>query len=120
MKKNGFTLIELIGTIVILSLALIILVPTVTKNIKDGMKDADEKTKSAIELAAKNWTIDNMENIGESYCVTVETLQNEGYLDRNLKMPSTSNSNINAAGVQISLKSGAEKKSYTYTYKDNC
>lgn len=120
MKKNGFTLIELVGTIVILSLALIIVVPTVTKNLRTGMTDADEKTKASIELAAKNWAIDNMETVGNSYCVTVSTLQNGGYLDNNLKMPSNGKSDINNAGVQISLKSGTDKKTYTYTYKSSC
>ncbi len=119
MKKNGFTLIELIGTIVILSLALIILVPVVTKQVKDGMEKSDKNTKASIELAAKNWAIDNMGTVGNGYCVTVATLQNGGYLDKNLKMPS-SGASINSAGVQISIKSGTDKKTYTYTYKNNC
>ena len=120
MKKNGFTLIELVGTIVILSLALIIVVPTVTKNVRNGMKDADKNAKSAIELAAKNWATDNMVTVGESYCVTVLELQNGGYLDKNLKMPSNGNTNINNAGVKIEVKTGTDKKTYSYKFVEKC
>ena len=81
MKKNGFTLIELIGTIVILSVILMLIVPEVTKRVKDASKDADEKTIENIELAAKNYASDNK---GET-CVTVQKLINEGYLDLNDK-----------------------------------
>ncbi|MBR3897933.1 MAG: type II secretion system protein [Bacilli bacterium] len=120
MKKNGFTLIELVGTIVILSLALIIVVPTVTKNVRNGMIDADTNAKSSIELAAKNWATDNMGTVGESYCVKVLDLQNQGYLDKNLKMPSNGNANINNAGVRIGIKAGTDKKTYTYKYVESC
>lgn len=117
--KKGFTLIELVGTIVILSLALLIVVPVVTNNVKKGMQNADKDTKASIELAAKNWAIDNMGTVGTGYCVTVINLQNNGYLDKNLKMPSTK-ADINTAGVQITQKIINNEKTYTYEYKDQC
>ena len=59
MKNKGFTLIELIGTIVILSLLLLIISPLVTRSIKEGTEKADNQAKTSIELAAKNWASDN-------------------------------------------------------------
>ena len=59
MKNKGFTLIELIGTIVILSLLLLIISPLVTRSIRNGVKNADEQAKTNIEMAAKNWASDN-------------------------------------------------------------
>lgn len=87
MKKNGFTLIELIGTIVILSVILMLIVPEVTKRVKDASKDADEKTIENIELAAKNYASDNKDKT----CVEISTLKSEGYLDDDAKIPKDKN-----------------------------
>ena len=39
MKKNGFTLVELLATIVILCITITIVIVQVDKNIKDDKKD---------------------------------------------------------------------------------
>ena len=50
MKSKGFTLIELLGVIVVLSLLALIIVPSVTKSIQNGQKEADENTKNRISI----------------------------------------------------------------------
>ena len=129
MNKKGFTLIELIGTIVILSLTLLILIPNVTRSIKSGTTKADEQTKTSIELAAKNWASDHKgdlpKNKDGSKIVAVTELQSQGYLDDDLKLPSTSAS-INSACVKITKTNDDEvtaktgKKAYSYEYLDAC
>ncbi len=117
MKNKGFTLIELIGTIVILSLILLIITPAITNSLKKGMDNADEQTKESIVMAARNWASDNKDKLPT--IVNLNKLQEEGYIDDNIKLPSTTK-NINSACVEIKLKDQATKTAYTYTYKDNC
>ncbi len=108
--KNGFTLIELIGTVVIMALALLIIVPTVSRSMKQGVKDADEKAIANVELAAENYNSDNP----GSACVTIATLQNQGYLDADLKRPSD---NTNLTGRVKITKTVTSSKKIKYTFK---
>lgn len=120
MKNKGFTLIELIGTIVILSLLLLIVSPLVTRSVKKGTKEVDDQAKANIELAAKNWKSDNKGNTANY--VTVSDLIDGGYLDEEVKLPSTSSS-ISSACVKIETTYENEntgKKVYEYIYQDTC
>ena len=40
MKKKGFTLIELLAVIVVISVISLLLIPVVTKNIRESKKNA--------------------------------------------------------------------------------
>lgn len=120
MKNRGFTLIELIGTIVILSLLLLIVSPLVTRSIKEGVAKADEQAITNIKLAAKNWVSDSG-NITNAR-VTVSELIDDGYLDSEVKLPSTAK-DIRFTCVLITLKYENEntgKKVYEYEYRDIC
>ena len=119
MKNKGFTLIELIGTIVILSLLLLIVSPLVTRSVKEGTKKADDQAKANIEMAAKNWKSDNKSSNATS--VTVSELINGGYLDEEVKLPSSSGqTDLSAACVEITQKPESPRKIYEYKYKDSC
>ena len=60
MNKKGFTLIELIGVIVLISLMVLIIIPTVDKVIKQGQEVANQQLESNILLAAQNWASDHL------------------------------------------------------------
>ena len=83
-KKNGFTLIELMAVIVILSIVLIL----VTKNVIGAKKDSEEKTKyiAAKEIVeiAKAYMISK--NIKED-CINVEKMVDDGYLEKDVTNP---------------------------------
>ena len=117
MKNRGFTLIELLGVIVILSLLLLIIIPSVTSNIKKGQKEADNDTTNSIVLAAKNWASDNKETVKDNspYTVTVSTLQSDGYLPKNIKLPSKGCS-LNNASVTITATETTNNTKYDYKY----
>ncbi len=60
MKKDGFTLVELLIVVAILAILVIIIMPNIT-NIRDDVLEKDYKTKvSNIETAAKDWAYDNL------------------------------------------------------------
>ncbi len=95
MKTRGFTLVELLAVIVILGLIALVSVPAITGLLKSGKEDLANSQKETIELAAKNWASD-IANVGKlpstdgsSICVNLSTLQQQGYVDLDLKNPKT-------------------------------
>lgn len=81
MKNKGFTLIELVGTLVILSLMLLIITPAISNSLKKGVQDADKQTQGSIIMAAKNYFSDNKDKAKDKACVNLSDLQSEGYID---------------------------------------
>ncbi len=113
MRNKGFTLIELIGTIVILSLLLIIIIPAVGNKLKKGTEDAEEQTKKSIILAAKNYESDHP----EADCVDLFTLQQQGYIDYKIKSPKDETKELTDIKIIIdktTMSSGKIKKKFIY------
>ena len=117
MKKQGFTLIELIGTIVLISVMALIIVPGVSRIIKQSEINAANQEKENIILAAKNWVLDNKNSIPKLYnsymSVYVSDLINKGYIDKE---------NLSYNGcVRITNKRGANQKRdvLKYDYIEN-
>lgn len=117
MKSKGFTLIELLGVIIILSLLLMIIVPSVVGSIQDGQENADESTTNSIVLAARNWLSDNRDVVENNspYTITVATLKNEGYLEGDITLPSKGCS-LNNASVTITVTEKENNTKYDYKY----
>ena len=84
--KKGFTLVELLGVIIILGILSTFVVINVTKWVSDKSGGIDEYTKESIYLAANNYlqSYDNFEIEKDSYCVKINDLITEGYLDKTL------------------------------------
>ena len=117
MNNKGFTLIELLGVITLISLIALIIVPAVSKTINKGATTSDKQVIESIELAAENWALDNKENLPGN--VTVKELKDKGYIDSDLKMPSTKENISDDSCVQITpIKENS--KIYKYEYKENC
>ena len=58
LTRFGFTLVELRAVIVILSVVLIIAVPTLVSNIKERKQSASQHVYELIKSAARNYEID--------------------------------------------------------------
>lgn len=121
MKKNAFTLIELLATIVILSLLVLLTVTTVSsqyKNKKDSLYDNQLQT---IKLAAEMWGSENkskLENYNNEACVSITLgyLKNEGYIDNNIKNPKTGEL---LKDEEIFVNITPKLQGYTYEVNDN-
>lgn len=87
MKKSGFTLIELIGIIFIISLILLVAVPTINSVIEQGEENKKQEALNNIYMATENYLMANydeyssLDNIGASEYIYVMDLINQQYMD---------------------------------------
>lgn len=83
MKKNAFTLIELIAVILILGILVIVIMPIFTETLNRTKERLNESQKNEIIKAARNWGMQklSLESTQNVKYVTIETLQNDGFLD---------------------------------------
>ena len=121
MNKKGFTLVELLGTIVIIALVIGGITFGVISIIKETKKQGSGISTSSIEKTAsiyaeeKNndedyWNrIDNRKGYeGEYFCVTIGELQNKGLLDND----------INFENISANLENPINKSTYVGIRKD--
>lgn len=91
MKKNGFTLMELLGVIVILSILAALVTPIIQGQLNKANDDLYQAQIENIKNAAKNWTADHpsMIPVSGSYKLTLNELQTGGYIAEEVKNPKT-------------------------------
>lgn len=89
MKKNGFTLIEIIAVIGILAMLLLIIVPSINNILSRSRENLNEEQQNEIISAARTWAAEHLELVpdeeggmapSQNY-VTIKTLQDYGYLE---------------------------------------
>lgn len=86
MRNKGFTLIELIATLIILSIVAIIVVPNIYENMKEAKSGIKITQLESIIDSAKEWAADHITELStekDTY-VFLKDLQNGGYIDYDL------------------------------------
>lgn len=83
MKKNGFTLIEVLGAVTLLAILSLIVVMVVDKSLKDSKETLSSVQIENIRSAAGMWRTDNIQVIPEDgyFTIFLSTLQDNGYID---------------------------------------
>ena len=114
MKKKGFTLVELLAVIVILSLVLVIAVPSVNKYIKQSKEKAYDAQISTIIEAAQAYASANSGLLPrkEEFVVkiTLGQLKSSGLIKEEVKNPNDDKYFDDALTIEI------KKKGETYNY----
>lgn len=116
MKKKGFTLIELMGVIMILGVIALIAIPVVDRQLKESKKDLSQTQKENIKDAAKMWAAKNIYNLpesGASCYIKYSDLTSGGYLKEELKDPNT-NVEFSDDTVSIKVEKDANYNKYNY------
>ena len=94
--KNGFTLVELLGVIIIISLLALLTSVAVTKLVKDSKQQISNVQKELIKSSAEMWGADNLDKLpsGNS-CkyLTLKDLKDYGLLSQDI-VDSTNNGEI--------------------------
>ena len=120
MKRNGFTLAELLGVMVILSIIGIITIPAVTDSLQKYRSSLCESQVKEIIAAARAWGADNILVLpteeGYTYTLSLETLAQYGYIDKEIKNP-VAKENFSLTETKVTITRTGKK--YTYTIDQN-
>ena len=119
MKNKGFTLLELLGVVIILGALSLITFPIILNQIKNAKQGIKDSTKALIIDAAKDYYEDNSNNYdrveGMTYCIDIETLTDENYLNKNLK-----DENLNNMDTSEKVKMFYHNDKFNYDIVDKC
>ena len=118
--KKGFTLIEIIGIIILLSLIGLLVYPTIMRIIGDSKEDLYQKNISEIERMAANWASVNEDKLPKvdkrGYYLKIEEMEKEGFIDGDVTNPKTGEAMQGCVGIIYN----EEKKRHDYKYYDDC
>lgn len=113
--KKGFTLVELLGVIVILGVLALIATNVISNTLNETKDDLYEIQISSIIAGAKTWASSNIfelpENDNEFIIVTLRQLKEGGFVDQNISNPKTEEQFSNDLEIKIT------KVGNNYTYE---
>ena len=113
MNKKGFTLIEILGVIVIVGLLLLIVAPNLLNRINPKETEISNLQKEMLEEAAGLYTDAHKDSCQQQCTVTVDTLKSEGYI--NEKVLDAKDKKRNIDNVSITINNNNGKKTYKIT-----
>lgn len=116
MKKDGFTLVELLAVIIVLAIIGLIAIPAVGSIINDSKEKVSKVQIKEIKESAKSWAAYNTNLLSkeETYYVSVETLINEGYIS-NDKVTDPNDHENNIEGC-VAISYSNKYSSYQFEY----
>ena len=110
MKKKGFTLVELIGVLVILGLIATFSVPALTKTMKDSSEKQYNEYLKNITLAAENYFHSETDGtLNGKYFIKIKTLYDSGYLKKEKNPKTNEDTNENSTVMISKNEDGTEK-----------
>ena len=122
MKNKGFTLIELLATITLLALIMLVVMPALVKQSDKVKKDLSKSQVDLIYSATESYVKKYKNNypvvLGQTYCVTLKELANEGLLPNDL----TNYMNDIDVDMNLGVKITVDSKisySYDFDYEKN-
>lgn len=129
LNKKGFTLVELIATIVIMGFISLMAFPSINNAINANKTSACKYYEKTIILSAKSYvqkeSVDMLENnninyrlTNLGYKLTAKDLIDAGYLEP--YKDNNSQINTTASGAYVMVKLNQETDTYTYNVKLEC
>lgn len=117
MKNRGFTLMELLGVIIILALLMIIVFPSIINSVKNSSNKTDTLTKELIYNAADLFISEHKNDFpkmnGSKYSIELKDLVDEGFLISPIKLSDSDLDITNSKCIQVIYQG-----SYNYELKD--
>ena len=121
-SRKGFTLVELIGVIILIGLIALIAIPSVDYVIKKTEDNAYEATVKTLMDGLRNWTTDNKELVyedGTEILLTLTDLKEQGYVDFDIRNPKTKLCLANNMQFKITRVKSEEKDKYEFEIMGN-
>ena len=123
MNKRGFTLVELLAVIIILSLLALITTTAITKIVKDSKEELSDTQIALIKSTAEMWGADNIDklpSIGSCSYLTLKDLKDLGIIDSSVIDPKTNQQISDNLIIKISATLGSSNnKVLTYEVDSN-
>lgn len=115
--KKGFTLIEVVGIIVILGVIALFSIPALTKTLKDSSEKSYEDYEKNIKLASESYFHGETDGvINDKYFIKVGTLAEEGYLKKQVN-PKTNLETSDEATITVT-KNEDNTENYEFSEED--
>lgn len=111
MNKKGFTLVELMGILVILGVMLVFTVPAITKTLKNSEANEIAEYEKTICMAARSYVETKRYNYPQT--ITFKKLRENGYLSSTLKNPKSDALDSSSKKVTIKSVSGEIKCTFS-------
>lgn len=109
--KNGFTLAELLGVIVILAVVALIAFPIVSQSIDKNRQKLYQSQLDEIELGAEKWAYENINMLptanNSTITITLLNLKESGFLPLDIKNPITGNLLPNDMTITITYRNNS-------------
>ena len=100
--KKGFTLVELLGVIVLLGILSIVIIPKIGDSLSNSKKQAYNTQIETIKKATNDFLIENTDILdNRTITITVGTLKQGGYLPIKIKNPMTRKDISNESKILI-------------------
>lgn len=106
MNKKAFTLVELLGVIVILGILGLVIIPKVGDSITNSQEQSYKAQETTIKKATNDFLMDNTDLLETNNTVTIKlgVLKQKGYLPVNIKNPKTHENFSNESRIVIEKK----------------
>lgn len=119
MKKRGFTLVELMGILIILGVLSTILIPVISSTLKNQKQKQYDQQLQVMKLATKNFATDNMFILpatdGEKIYVNLKQLKSMGYVENRIINPLTKKEFSDCLVIEITR----DGENYNYNILEN-
>lgn len=119
--NKGFTLIELIATIILIGVIALTASASLNKQIKNTNETSYEQFIDTLELATESYVTGRSSDFYElqsqntPVCINLKEIVLAGYLSSKTNNPKTNNLAVDSS-IVVTLNSNNQ---YTYTYSDN-
>lgn len=117
--KRGFTLVELLGVIIVLGVIALIIVPNIQKYFTNSSKKVLEQQIKSIENVARTWGSQNTGKLDNCYILQLEELKKSGFLE-NIDIINPETDEELDGCVKISYDESINQYRYDYTEANLC
>lgn len=104
MKNKGFTLIEMLGVMIILTFLAFLVSEVIINNLNDTNSKLEKTVEDLLISSAKDYVSKNIEDfdldINKSYCLNYNTLEANGFITKEM-LPNVNLDNLNNKAVSI-------------------
>lgn len=108
-EKKGFTMVELLGVLVVLALITAIAMPVITSTLNSSRKSSYQRQLDMIVAGAKSYGAKNIGNLpvsGSSKTITLRDLKDEGFVEEDIANPETKKKFADTMQIRITNNNG--------------